>query len=364
MVFEIHGFCGRESELYRHWAMLANSPLEHPDWLLTWWDSFADTHPTSELSIVTVSDNGTIVALAPMFCFKGRLRLLGSGPVCTDHQQLLVGCTESETLKQYTDWLLSHSGLPTWQYLDLECVDRNSATHSALREVSMEGSGLVHWAEDVPNCQVSLPATWDEYLAMLSKNHRKRCRRWWRKYFDSGLISSQSTADGWCLEEAFQVLIRLHNQRRLAAAETSVFADTQFVDFLRNACRALAPRQMAEISAIVLSGEVIAVELELVGSQTTFAYQSGIATAAMDVSPGSLSVMHRIHQAISRGKNTYDFMRGDEEYKAHWKAVAQPTSKVKVRRANAAGRFAHSSNFLFDFSKGVVRDLVRSPASR
>ncbi|MEM7316216.1 MAG: GNAT family N-acetyltransferase, partial [Planctomycetota bacterium] len=168
-------------------------------------------------------------------------------------------------------------------------------------------------------------------MALLSKNHRKRCRKWNRQYFESGEIKMHSTLQQWDHDSAFATLVELHSQRRNAVGEQSFFDCPRQSQFLRAAFDALSKEGLVEISGIELHGEMIAVEFELLGNDTVYAYQSGIRESAKEYSPGSLSLLWRIRHAIESGKTTFDFMRGTEEYKSHWKAKTNTTSLIHLR---------------------------------
>lgn len=361
MVIEIHSEISRNNSLYQQWCELACTPLEHPDWLLTWWDAYGRDARDSQLHVVTIRENEKLVALSPLFVKGSRLRLLGSGAVSTDHQELLIGTESIETTRQFLLWLLDQTNLSGWTNTELECIDENSTTLSAVRQISATREGLVLLSNDTANCKLELPTDWESYLGSLSRNHRKRCRRWERNYFESGRVWTKSTHQEWDYDDAFSCLVELHGRRRLDANESpKLFECHRFSVFLRNAFRSLASKGMAEISAIVLDDQVVAIEFEMSSKNTVFAYQSGMIAGSQKISPGSLSIMSRIRSAIEGGKQTYDFMRGAEDYKFRWGATVQPTSSVKLWRTSTKGRIALSSHRLYQQSKSFVRELIHS----
>ena len=357
MKFEVHHNCEVNGELHQCWSNLARSPLEHPDWLLTWWNVFSLAEDGRTLFLVAVYDNDdTLVGISPLYRQNGILRLLGSGTICTDHQQLIVGTDDPNTSLALIEWLCRRP--KDWNLLDLECIDRFSPLELAIDSPAFEKSALGRKTPFVGNCQVALPATWEEYLGQLSKNHRKRCRRWWRSYFESGRITTESTLNGWNEGIAFETLRELHNQRRIEVGDSGFFESPLRAAFLRHAYFALAERKQVEISAIRLDGEVVAVEFELIGTDTIYAYQSCIAMSAKEHSPFYLSLLHRIRSAIESGKTEFDFMRGCEEYKSHWQATTTSTSRIRIRPKNRRGQFTHTSSIILDQSVNLVRQAV------
>ncbi|MEM7316217.1 MAG: hypothetical protein AAF497_24045 [Planctomycetota bacterium] len=152
MDFEIHSHCHPGSVLHEAWSSLAKSPLEHPGWLMTWWDAFSDAKPNRELYLVSVYDNGRLVGVAPLFTEHRTLRLLGSGRICTDHQQLLIGNDDEAATLELIDWLLEAP--VEWQLLELECIDDNSRLATTLNDVELTDSTLLQIGPDTGNCSV------------------------------------------------------------------------------------------------------------------------------------------------------------------------------------------------------------------
>lgn len=362
--FEIATSCEPGTELYEAWSELARSPLEDPSWLLTWWKHFGEIHPERELFVVKLVDHGRIVGLAPLYRQNDRIRLLGDGKACTDHLDLIIGGGKElerreHTCAQFWMWLRDAD----WNSIELECIDSYSLVSSLLCELNDEREEfLVQTSTSTGNCFISLPSSWDEFLGSLSKNHRKRCRKWERTYFDSGRAKILSTKDGWALDEAFDTLVRLHEQRR-GEIDGGAFRSTPFRSFLLAAFIRMHHLSMVEIVGLEIDGKVLAVEFELQDSKTCYSYQSGMAPEGLEHSAGSLSIMSRIKFAIQTGRTTYDLMRGTESYKFHWGAAVQPTSNFTLRRGSPANRIIHSTSNLFRFSKSLAKQLVSSYAA-
>ncbi|TWU39447.1 GNAT family N-acetyltransferase [Novipirellula artificiosorum] len=131
--------------------------------------------------------------------------------------------------------------------------------------------------------------------------------------------------------------------------DSGVFGCDRFRAFLSLAFARLSQLKMAEISAIKLDGEIVAVEFELIGPTTVYAYQAGISETGLQHSAGSLSAMVRIRTAIERGKTKFDFLRGDEPYKFRWGAQTMQTCRLRLRRRSTLGLLAHHANIFLRF---------------
>ena len=53
--------------------------------------------------------------------------------------------------------------------------------------------------------------------------------------------------------------------------------------------------------------------------------------------------MASLRRTIEQGQCAYDFLRGDEPYKAHWRAEPRPMLSVRVVPARRAARLRHNA---------------------
>jgi len=337
------------------WRSLAANPMASPDWLMPWWENYSSSDDT--LQLVAFTNQDELVALAPLYLENGRdFKLLGSGKVCSDHSELLIGESTwvNQAESQLLDWLASDQA-PQWRSLQLEAIDSDSQTVKIADQWSSQLSVSNQPGE--PICAIELPEDWDQYLKSLSKNHRKRVRRWLRQHVESDQIQRRSTASGWNLEEAYECLIHLHNLRRSELPDKGAFECEQFLNFHKDAFYRLAQQDQAAISAIFIDERPIAIEYELTNQDSVFAYQSGVDINSGELSsPGSISVLLRLQSAITSGKKTFDLMRGDEDYKSHWKADRAITRNITMWPRNRAGNIAR----LKHHTKRALRSTARS----
>ena len=320
------------------WRQLTDNPMGSPDWLLPWWEHYATQK--DQLQLVCFFDQQELVAVAPLYLENGaHFKLLGSGKVCSDHSELFIANDHWRPLVSalFLDWLNS-SDAPNWHSLQLEAIDALGPSSQLV--LQWQDSVSVHQENGDSICSIPLPNSWDEYLSSLSKNHRKRVRRWTRQYLDTNQVEPRCTGAGWDFEEAFECLIQLHNLRRKDLTESGAFESSQFRDFHKEALSRLGARGQAVICGIFVEDKPVAIEYELINDDTVFAYQSGADMDAELSSPGSISILVRLKLALGYGKKTYDLMRGDEDYKQHWGAQCVSTSNVMVWPNTLSGSLA------------------------
>ncbi len=81
---------------------------------------------------------------------------------------------------------------------------------------------------------------------------------------------------------------------------------------------------------VELDGRPAVAEYFLLGDDATYSYQAGLNPDCMDDSPGRLGNLLGLRHAMGLGHRAFDFLRGDEPYKAHF--------RVRPGRCGDAGR--------------------------
>jgi CelD/BcsL family acetyltransferase involved in cellulose biosynthesis len=367
------------TSLQDDWNTLATSPFHTWDWIAVWWkhygdagrrkrDRNGDAATDRQLHVLAVYDDDksvrsaerALIGIAPFFIdrtiVKGNvLRWLGSGEVCTDHLSLICRPEHREQVATSVAEALTTS-CDEWDNLDLRAVDEDDFTIVSLLAQLEERECIVS-RQPADSCWVlPLPASWDEYLAAISKSHRKQLRQLERRVIESGRIEWHRVETAEQLESAWSVLVDLHQRRRKSLGEPGCFASQAFHDFHREVAARLLKRGQLRMSWLVLDGTPAAAEYHIADRAATYAYQGGVDPDRLNEEPGRLSTIMCLKRAIEEGHKQLDFLRGDEPYKAHWRAEPRQTYDYRVvpnrRLARLRGR-------VLSFT-GTVTDWVRS----
>ncbi|HEV2968624.1 MAG TPA: GNAT family N-acetyltransferase, partial [Pirellulales bacterium] len=270
------------------------------------------------------------------------IRFLGGGEVCSEYPSLLVRDGDEEgAAGTLADWLIRNGashGPDRWDALKLVGVEHDDLTvGQLLRHLTDRGqfvqrrSGLNCW-------RLTLPSTWEKYLAMLSKCHRKQLRRLDRDYFRSGRAVVHWVRQPRDLERALAILVDLHQRRWQKRGQAGCFASPRFLAFHSELAARLLPRNDLLMSWLEMDGRPIAAEYHLAGSRVVYAYQSGIDPDRLAHQPGRLSNLAAIRRAIERGDQFFDFLRGDEPYKSHWRAAPRATYDAMIVPSRMSAR--------------------------
>lgn len=336
------------------WAALAGDvPFRAPSWLVPWWEYYGEPQrgrrSRRELCVLVVERAGAVIGIAPWFVERSPLwgsilKQLGGGEVCSDYQTLLAAPDDVREVAAAVAGFLSGAMRNHWDRLDLDgCTVDDEALAALVEELQSRGAPSERRCG--PACwKVALPATYDEYLATLSKSHRKQLRRLERNVLNTSRARWHNvrTADEFAL--AWPIFVDLHQRRRQSLGDVGCFVSPSFEAFHEEMARTFLARGHLRLQWLELDGTPIAAEYHLVAGDTLYGYQSGIDPDRLDEEPGRLAGIAVIRQAIDEGLAVYDLLRGDEPYKAHWRARPTPTAQltlVNPRRRSRARHKAH-----------------------
>lgn len=372
------------SALEREWNTLSgDSPFRSWDWLATWWRHYGEVAANNQaagerrLNVLAVyvgaesreqgagSKENQLIGIAPWILERSLasgnvLNWLGSGEVCTDHSSLI--CRPENRLAVAAAVGDALCGpYDDWDRIDLEAVDADDAAiELLLAHLQDRQCGVSR--QSAESCwAVALPPTWDEYLAAISKSHRKQLRQLERRVLESDRCRWQRVESPGDFERAWPILVDLHQRRRQSLGEPGCFASPQFHAFHRELAGRMLARGQLRLSWLELDGVPVAAEYHLAGGDTTYAYQGGVDPGRLEEEPGRLSTILCLRAAIEQGQRRFDFLRGDEPYKAHWRAVPAATWNYRItpnrRLARLRGDVLNAADRVTDWVRQGARRL-------
>jgi len=304
-------------------ASRLRSPFLSWAWQCEWVRTFASDR---RLEVRCVEDDaGNLVALLPLHeTAPGSMALIGGADV-SDYLDLISSHGREE--EAWTALLESRTAeRVTW---DLHAVPESSRTVADLPRLA-SGCGVTVSATVEERCPVlALPSSWETYLARLSGKHRHELQRKMRR-----LEREAPEAHASCVSAPGEIdarlgdFLALHRSSRVGKAR---FMDERMEQFFRSALAAFAERGAARVWFLDTASGPIASFVTIEWDGTVGLYNSGFRPDRAALSPGVVLLAHLIRDAIARGRQKFDFLRGEERYKYEFEPVAEAVYHVRIQ---------------------------------
>lgn len=298
------------------------SPFLSWVWQREWIRAFA---PDRRLEVRTVEDSaGQLVAILPLWeIAPGRLGLVGGADV-SDYLDLIALAGREE--EAWTALLQSRAAeRAAWE---LHAIPAASPTVAALPKLAAT-CGLAAAAALEERCPVlTLPASWDTYLAGLGGKRRHELGRKLRR-LERDAPEARATSVSRADEVAARLgdFFDLHRRSRTGKAR---FMDAGMEAFFRCITGALAEVGGVRLWFLDTASGPVATFLCLEWDGTVGLYNSGFHPDRAALSPGVVLLARVVRDAIERGKRRFDFLRGEERYKYEFGPTPEDVYEVTI----------------------------------
>jgi CelD/BcsL family acetyltransferase involved in cellulose biosynthesis len=210
------------------------------------------------------------------------------------------------------------------------------------------------------NCwRLPLKPDWEDYLHTLGSTRRNLVRKLTRRTFDSGRAVLRWVDGEDEFEHGWRILVDLHQRRRRSLGQRGCFSCPNFAAFLKLAARRFLRLGRLRLQWVELDGRPVVCELDFAGDQIVYLYQSGMDPDLTSERPGWLGTIAALRRAAADGFAAFDFLRGDEPYKAHWRAVPRPLVDYRIVATTARSRAHHMLWRAREEAKKQVKFLLR-----
>jgi CelD/BcsL family acetyltransferase involved in cellulose biosynthesis len=310
-------------------------PFLRHEYLTSWWNTLGGGEwESGELCVLTARDKkNDLIGIAPLFSTtnldgKPALMFLGSIEI-SDYLDFIV---KPGILPEFTDAMLEYltgSEVDDWEVLDLYNFTDDSPSLPALKESALK-HGLTFKQENLqPAPVVQLAATWDEYLAGIAKKQRHEIRRKIRRAEGNlvpvnwYIVKDEDSLDTE-IEDFLKLMAYDHHKEEFL---TEVMRSQ-----MRASVHAAFRAGWLQLSFLTVGDEKAAAYLNFDYANQIWVYNSGINFNYSNLSPGWVLLGYLIQWAIENGRETFDFMRGDETYKYRFGGEDKFVIRAQVER--------------------------------
>ncbi len=273
---------------------------------------------SSRLFILTASRAGKVAAIAPLrmdrqVIFRV-LRFIGDGR--SDYLGFLVDPAEAGAGRALLEALAQRSG--RW---DLAVLRQLSEVYSPLAGAALPDGLKGHGVEGTVAPYLRSEQGWEELLKTgpgWLRRMQKAARRWER---DGGTVERYVGAEAAALAGAVSDV----EARSWKGAEgVARFQPGRDQEFLRRVLAALGAAGEMELWLARMEGRPVAFEINFLAPERIRLYQGAYDEAFRKYSPGGVLDFLSIERAWKAGAREYDFMSGDEPYKAERTDATRP----------------------------------------
>lgn len=292
-----------DSKQKLNWSSVFITPV----WLQAWWQIFGTE---KGLYIREVRDGDKIIGIAPLMIKENTAYFIGGDDVCDYLDFIVVPGSENRFFTVLLGDLISKE----IKKLDLKHVRRDSTVYRQLANIARERAYRVECTAEDVSVEMELPATWEEYLGVLSSKQRHEVRRKLRRLTEAGEINYRFVDDISADPDFMDHFFTMFTGSR---EDKAVFLTEQREAFFRLLVDKASEAGLLKLGVLELDGREMASIICFDYNNSMYLYNSGYDPEYNYLSVGLLSKVLCIQKSIEAGKGKFDFLKGDEAYKYH-----------------------------------------------
>nr|WP_246430968.1 GNAT family N-acetyltransferase [Prosthecobacter dejongeii] len=159
---------------------------------------------------------------------------------------------------------------------------------------------------------VSLPATWEDFLARRSSTYRQR----WKKLHREHNIVIRRVGQDFTVAEGMATLRGLNSARW--GDQRQSFLSPNYVRFHDEIATRFHQKDQLLLIFLEVDGQIIAGRYDFAYGGKGWCFQGGWLPEHEKLRPGRTMMAHLLHTCIQRGLCEYDFLGGEASYKGEW----------------------------------------------
>lgn len=326
-----------------HEVAAGASPVNAWAWLFEWWRAYGTGR---QLHILIARADGKLCGVLPLYIENQQAlgmsvrvaRVLGCGgdTYPDDLGPIFDPAHEQEAAEALGAQAF---GSTQWEVLLLEDMDSRLAFGASVERMAAQRGFNAQRSPAQPIVYIDLPATWEGYLAQLSRNRRSKVRSQRKKLHTATRARFFVWEDAATIDAGFDRLVELHHKRWHEAGEESAsFRSPAYLGFHRAVMRSALLRGMLRLYALEINGEVAAMLYALRFRRGVFLVQAGFDPAWYELRAGLVLLGHAIQHALEEGNRVFDFLRGTHSYKDHFASSLRHTETVTISKNTFGAR--------------------------
>ena len=306
------------------------------EWLQAWLETDPGGDP--EPWMVTVWRDGKLVGGAPLCRDGGTLRFLAVSELDGDYADLLaLPGSEDAVVDAIAGALLESS---RWTQLKFEGIVAGALVERLAQRLADFASCERVTFDVCPMLDVR--GGWEPLLKRRFDGKRRyNIQREMRLAPERHGLAARSVSAMVDVPDAVETLFRLHRARKALQRIESRFAEGRNATFHRSAAAKFEAAGWLALDIIEQRGVPVAASYGFRFGGRFWLYQTGLDQAGAAAGAGAFALASRIAGSANDGILEFDFLRGDEAYKALWADRRIPLWTLHIFRNGIKGWLTH-----------------------
>ena len=297
-----------------------NSIFVLPAWLQVWWKEFGSG---GSPHLLVMRQGKQITGIAPLLLREGTASFLGSADVC-DYQDFIIAPGRENGFFNALLNYLTKKGITEF---DLGAVRPESTVLACLVPLARERGYVVRLQPEDVSVELDLPATWEEYLAMLDTRQLHELKRKMRGASAEAKLDYLVVSDRASVNRAVDTFFNMFTGSR---HDKAAFLTAPMEAYFRSLVNAMAQIGLARFGILDMDNVPAAMILYFDYNDCIYLYNSGYDPRYESLSVGLLCKTMGIQASIEAGKKKFDFLKGNEPYKYHLGGKEVPLSRCRI----------------------------------
>lgn len=297
----------------------ANTIFVTPWWQKVWWKHFGQS---ANLQILSVRHDYDIIGIAPLMLNDGVLSFLGDTDLFDYHDFLVINGRESEFYNALCEYIVEMD----WQSMELKSLREGSPTLEHIKTLAEAKGYKVEIEHEDVSPFVTLPPTWDDHVATLRKKDRHELRRKLRR------LDRDSEAKQYACDVPADHMDEFFTLMRASRDDKDDFLTPEREEFFKKLAVELSSRDQFKLYFLEVDDVRVASCICFDYAGKYLLYNSGYNPEYSPLSVGLLNKALCLKDAIEEGRETFDFLRGDERYKYDLGGHDQSVYQMVVHR--------------------------------
>ena len=312
--------------IYSQWQEIQGNSVASPifslpHWSRTWWQQLGHG---ARLFLGAVRCQGRVIGIVPLLVKDDTASFIGGIDVCDYLDFVVEPGTEQVFFQSLLDNLVSAGVLQ----LNLAPLRPDSTVVTRMTDIARKQGWQVTCSREDVAVEVDLPATWDQYLQMLTGKQRHELRRKLRRLGEEGELNHRVSIDA--NQKDIDTFVKLFRDSR---RDKATFLTPKMESFFRAIASLMAEQGLLRLNMLELNATPVAATMCFDYQGTVHLYNSGYNPSYGWLSVGLLSKALCIKDSIERRRKRFDFLKGGEAYKYHLGGHEIPLYRCQLKYA-------------------------------